>query len=418
MTEGFIVFVTSLVALVLVDPFYGGGMTKAGLAKIIVLIFAFSALLFHCFGRAVVSPQRFSAACREMLADWWPLLLLGSFVTGGSIYARAVDDIRESFLNVGLGMLFLPLLAVAVRSAEKPMLFMKWLAAVFILTALGSYPILALGLHDFHESIFIIVPLGVYLICGRSFSPWRSVIGLALIGGCVLSVKNTTFVLVLVTLLYCLALWAVRFFRYGNPLAHAMGVLASAPLLLAGAGALGYAWWKHREVLPSGNVEYRAEMYAIAWRTFRDSPIWGTAFTDPSVVFFTLFRVASSTQFLPTHSDLLDLLAHGGLIAAVLWLLVMWRVQVIGWSATLTLVRRPEDVDLRPYQWLAVLFLVQVGGLITCAINPVWISPVYAFWYWGSGGVMWALYKETTGPKLPVKQTHQAMLRKVLAVSP
>ena len=185
--------------------------------------------------------------------------------------------------------------------------------------------------------------------------------------------------------------------------------------MAATAAGVGVAWWRYRELLPSGNVVYREEMYGIAWRAFLDSPLWGTAFTDASVVYFRLFQVATSTQYLPTHSDLLDLLAHGGVVAGALWLLFAWRQWVILWFAGRVLALRNQQGDLAPYRWLGVLALIQAGALITYAINPVMISPVYAYWIWGSAGVMWALHRELTAKRLPVKLTRQALTRQTMA---
>jgi hypothetical protein len=408
MTEILILFSTGISALLLVDPFYSGGLTKVGFAKGLVFFLGFGSLLFHCFGRAVVAPERFAAAAREVLAAWWPLLLLSVFICSGSIYARAVSDVRESFLNVGLGMLFLPLFALAIRSSDRPMLPMKWLAAIYVAVVLGTLPILVAGIHDFHESIFIVIPIGTYWVCAPRFSLWRAVLGLALIGACLFSFKNTTFLLVTLSLSACVLVWLCRLSRIRDRLAVVVAAMVIVPALIAAAGAVGYAWWQHREVLPSGNLEYRTEMYGIAWRTFLDSPVWGTAFTDASVVYFRLFQVQTHTQYLPTHSDLLDLLAHGGVLAALLWLLVAWRLLTIAWFSGRALATPDPKADLRPFQWLGVLALIQIGAVVTYAINPVMISPVYAFWTWGSGGVLWALYRELAGPALPGKLTRQA----------
>ena len=411
MTEGLIVFATFIAGLLLADPFYAGGLTKATFAKGVVYSFGFGTLGFHCLARAAISPERFSVAWREVWAAWWPLILLSLFVTAGSVYARAVDDIKESFLNVGLGMIFLPLFALSVRSSDHPVTFMKWLAAMFILMALTVLSILVSGIRIFHELMFLFVPLGAYLVLAPRFSVWRMVLGLAVIGVCLLSFKNTTFLLVLFTLFACIGVWLARVVRIKDRLAVVLGALIVVPASLVGFFFAAQAWTLHRDALPSGNVEYRLEMYEIAWRKFLESPLWGNAFTDSSVVYFQLYKVLQETQYLPTHSDPLDLLANGGVIAAVLWLLVVKRQFFIAWFAGRELAACPSGVDLTRHRWLAMLALVQIGAVITCAFNPILISPVYAFWIWGSAGVMWALYQEIVAPPLPVKLTQYALMQ-------
>ena len=409
MTEGLIVFATFIAGLLLADPFFAGGLTKATFAKGVVYAFGFGALGFHCLARAAISPARFSAALREVWAAWWPLVLLSIFVTVGSVYARAVGDIKESFLNVGLGMLFLPLFALAVRSSDHALALMKWLAAMFILMALTALPILVSGLRIYHELMFLFAPIGTYLILAPKFSVWRAALGLALIGVCLFSFKNTTFLLVLLSLFACMGVWLARVMRIKNRLAVVVGALVVVPVSLVGIFFAAITWASYRDSLPPGNVAYRLEMYEIAWRKFLESPVWGSGFTDSSVVYFQLYRVLQDTQYLPTHSDPLDLLANGGLIAAMLWLLVVKRQFVIAWFAGRELAARPIGVDLTRHRWLAVLGLMQVGAVITCSFNPILISPVYAYWIWGSAGVMWALYQDIVAPPLPVKLTRYAL---------
>lgn len=414
MTEGLIVFATFIAGLLLADPFYAGGLTKATFAKGLIYAFGFGTLVFHCLARAAISPQRFSVALREVWTAWWPLVMLSVFVITGSVYARAVDDVKESFLNVGLGMLFLPLFALSVRSSDHPLTFMKWLASMFILMALTALPILVSGVRIFHELMFLFAPIGTLLVLAPRFSAWRIVVGLALIGVCLLSFKNTTFLLVLLSLLACMGIWLVRVSKLSNRLAVVVGVLALVPVSVVGLYFAALAWIRHRDSLPPGNVAYRLEMYEIAWRKFLESPVWGSGFTDSSVVFFQLYKVLQDTQYLPTHSDPLDLLAHGGVIAALLWLLVVKRQFVIAWFAGRELAARPSGVDLTRHRWLAMLGLMQIGAVITCSFNPILISPVYAYWIWGSAGVMWALYQDIVAPPLPVRLNRFSLMQQAV----
>lgn len=411
MTEGLIVFASFISGLLLSDPFYAGGLTKSGFAKGLVYVFGFGTLGFHCLARAAISPERFAAALREVWAAWWPLVLLSIFVIAGSTYARTVDDIKESFLNMGLGMLFLPLFALSVRSSDNPLTTMKWLAGMLILVALTALPMLATGFRIFHELMFLFAPIGTYLILAPRFSAWRMVLGLAMIGVCLLSFKNTTFLLVLLSLFACIGVWLARVVRIKNRLGVVVGALVVVPAALVGLFFAAMAWVRHRDTLPSGNVPYRLEMYEIAWNKFLESPVWGSGFTDASVIYFQLFKVAQETQYLPTHSDPLDLLAHGGLIAAVLWLLVVRRQFVIAWFAGRELATRPSGVDLTRHRWLAMLALMQIGAIVNYSFNPVMINPVYAYWMWGSAGVMWALYQEIVAPPLPVKLNRFSLMQ-------
>lgn len=412
MTETLIVLATTFAGFLLIDPFFGGALTKATIAKWPLLALVFGSLTFHLLGRALTDPARLRRAAGEVLRAWWPLVVLASWVTLGSLFARFAESIRESFLGLGLGMFCLPLMAVAVRSSRQPEAFLKGLAAVYVATVLGMLVVLLSDLHVFHEEIFVAVPLGAYFLAARPVKLWRFVLGLALIAACLFSFKNTTFLIVLAVLAACGVVWSQRLLRRRNRMGVVAAVYFLLPVLMVGAAALFWVWWTNRGELPSGNVEYRTEMYGIAWRRFLESPLWGTGFTDSSVTYFELFRVATRVQTLPTHSDILDMLAHGGLIAIGLWLLTVWRLLRLGAAGVGQLAAAPFGAANRAWRWLFVLSLVQLGALITYAVNPPLINPAHAFWVWGSAGVLWALHRQLTDPLAPpVALVHQVPSR-------
>ena len=396
MTETLIVMVTAFAGFLFTDPFFGGALTKASIAKLPFLAMSFGAVTFHLVGRALTDPARLRKAAGEVLAAWWPLMLLSLLITAGSVYARFGDSVKENFLGMGLGMMFLPMMALVVRSSRLSPGFMKALGAVYVLMVLGMLVVLLSGTHVFHEEIFVAVPLGAYFLSARPLRFWQFLLGMALVVACVYSVKNTTFLLVLATLAACTAVWAMRIRFTRDRLALVTGLYFGIPLLLGSLFGLWMTWRHFKPDLPTGNVEYRTEMYGIAWRRFLDSPIWGTGFTDSSVHYFDLYRVALAVQNLPTHSDILDLLSHGGLIAMALWLATVWTILRISWAATRTVALAEPGKDMRAWRCLFVLALIEGGAVITYAVNPPLISPVHAFWVWGTAGLMWALHRHLT----------------------
>ena len=396
MTELFVFVATAIAGILFVDPFYGGALVKTPFAKVIVLVLGSGALGFHLLGRAVVAPERFARATREVFADWWPLIVLSLFIILGSAFARFAEDIKESFLAMGLGMLFLPAVAVAVRSDANPMLFMKSLAVIYVLMAVSMLGILVPTDHLFHESIFVVVPLGGYFLTARPLRAWQVVLGLTLVGLCAFSFKNTTFLMMLTTLAACALVGIVRIAKQQSTLRATAWIYFIVVVLVVCAAGLFYAWLNYRTKLPTGNVDYRTEMYGIAWRRFLSSPIWGTGFTESSVNYFTLYKVEVATQELPTHSDILDILAHGGLIGLALWLAVVWRILSISWAAVVELASPVQRGGARAWRWLFLLALMQIDAIVTYAVNPPLISPVHGFWIWGSAGLMWALHRQLT----------------------
>lgn len=398
MTQSLLVLATAIASFLFVDPVLQGALVKTAFAKTIILVVGVGAFGFHIFARAVVARRRAGRAMREVVSAWWPLMLLAVFIVSGSLYARFVGEIKETFLGMGLGMLFLPMVAIAVRSSDSAFFLMKSLAAIYIATVISMYALLFSTPQRFHESIFLAAPIGAYFLIERDWNWFRVFFGLALIAACVYSLKNTTFIMVLFNVAACLLLKARRRVDRGNRLAASLWIYCIAVCTCACGAALFLIWRQFRQVLPSGNVEYRIEMYGIAWRRFLASPIWGTGFAESAVNYFRLYKVEVDTQNLPTHSDILDILAHGGTIAFGLWLMVAWRIAVIEIASARVLIAARADQDVRPWQWLFVLGLIQVDAMITYAVNPPLVNPVQGFWIWGGAGLMWALHRELTNP--------------------
>lgn len=410
MTEAIMLLGIALASFFLIDPVYGGALTGSGVAKAVVIVFVAGPALFHFLGRALADPRQWQRSWRDTVQAWWPIFLLGLFITIGSLSARYGRDIIETFLNFGLGMLLLPLMALAIDSSGHRLLFFKGLAVIYVATALLMYVVAGAKLHTLHEQIFIAVPLGLYLLVARKPKLWSTLLGLALVIGTVVAFKNTTFILVGVALAAWVLVLALRVSHRSDKLRSFTTLYFGALLVLAVVCAVAIVWWWRREHLPSGNTGYRIEMYGIAIRRFLKSPLWGTAFADPSVTYFQLYEVAVGTNYLPTHSDVLDLLGHGGVIAIALWLATVWRILSITASAFSAVAAQQAPDNERGWRWLFVLGMIQVGAMVTYAFNPPLIRLVNGLWIWGGAGALWALHRYLTQPELaPAAVPRRAM---------
>lgn len=232
----------------------------------------------------------------------------------------------------------------------------------------------------FHNKEHLVLPVVGTLLY---FSPWRlgKLCGVSLvIAVAVAANKNTGFIL---AIFVCGYLVSLSFFRRLRALrdrlqASVLLILFALALLTALLLVwLGYAYFD--DYMPSGNPEYRTHMYAMAWNKFLSSPLWGQLFNDSAVMYFGLYDVASTTQFLPTHSDPLDILAQGGLMAFAIWLMALipplWRAftQVSLHAKALTW----QD------EWIHQSFLLMAfTALFVCMFNPVYNVPNLATANW------------------------------------
>jgi O-antigen ligase len=155
---------------------------------------------------------------------------------------------------------------------------------------------------------------------------------------------------------------------------------------LASVGVLVAVVYAYRDyVLPSGNPEYRLRTYAIAWDKFLQSPVWGQAFLKAASEEFTAYQVGVATQVLPSHSDLLDILANGGMIGSLLWFGGVAGVAVLAYRKILAPVKQGH----RWSSFAHTLALCSLGAILVYAFNPVLTAvPPVAYFVWLNLGLL------------------------------
>jgi O-antigen ligase len=125
----------------------------------------------------------------------------------------------------------------------------------------------------------------------------------------------------------------------------------------------------------SDNNGFRTAMLQVGIDTFSKSPIIGSGFTDggsyPTPITVIALDGSLLTE-LPLHNDYLEVLAGGGIIGGILFLLSL--LGPISSGLRLLLVTQSEERVL-----LAVLCIASVIGLVTQAINPVLNNPKTGF---------------------------------------
>lgn len=408
MTEAMIVLASALAGFFFADPFFGGSLTKAGPVKALVFVTVWGSVGLHLFGVGLRDPRQLQRSLGAVLRAWWPLLLLGLWIVAGSLYTELVNKIHSNFLNFGLGMLFVVSLALVLDTSRHPALLLKGLVGVYVLTVLAMQAVLVSGAHTFHEEIFLATAGSLYAFSARRWQPLWWLAGCAWLGLCMFSFKNTTFLLVLAMLALGTALLLARTARRMDGLKFLLAMYVGTVLIVSVLAAVYLLWYTQRSELPSGNTEYRLEMYNIAWRDFLHSPLFGTGFTGSYTTYFSLYRVALETQDLPTHSDVLDMLKHGGLLAIGLWLATLWSItRLIVASYRQLALHRPDELEAG-WRWMLVLAGVQVGALITYAVNPPLVATVHAYVIWGSAGLMWGLQRYLVQPAIHAPRPYVA----------
>ncbi|MBI3897914.1 MAG: hypothetical protein HY308_06415 [Gammaproteobacteria bacterium] len=337
-----------------------------------------------------LSAKRIEPTATTSLRVAWPLALLTLFIVAGSGYARLALGVQTSFLNMGLYMGLTFAGASFITQSATP----ERIVHVFCQLLLWGALAMGVGLivyfrrrEVYHEEIFLVIPLAAYglLQFRRGLARWGSV--LFFLGLAALSAKNTSYLVTLLTASYLSLLFWWRDNGATSPV-HRVWRYYMAFVVLLGAVVAAVLLLEYRETyLPSGNVEFRSHTYALAWERFLESPFWGTGFVVASVEKFRLYTVGSTRNVLPTHSDVMDLLANGGALGIGLWALGLIRIGRFAYCRMLA--SRYLSHPLAPY--VHTLAVISLAAVITYSFNPIMLKPGMAYLVWISLGFLLGL---------------------------
>lgn len=397
MTDYYFLFTFLLVSFWAVDPM-GWHLELVPVLKRIPTVFLVMNFAFILVSRMLFRARSRYVSLRSAGYDFRFLMVFAVMVIGGSLYAKYRNHIDETFLTMGVYVLLTPLSYWYVRNSDQPFRLLRAMLVILLLVALFAavrQGIQFRQLEVFHNREHLVYPLLVVPLF-----VWRSVLLKLLAFGVAAAVavaanKITSFMLALGVFAYLLLMVIrVRFVAIKDGLTRVTWLMAVLTALVLGGGLMAYLFVYFEQYLPSGNTGYRMHMYGIAWGKFLSSPVWGNLFTKSAVEHFDLFEVAMSTQDLPTHSDPLDVLANGGLIAFFCWMVslggVLWRaLRDVG--ATI----HQQSIER---QWIFhTVFLICAMGFVVCMFNPIFNSPNLSAAYWlmlGCLAAIPAVYKE------------------------
>ncbi|MGH8717713.1 MAG: O-antigen ligase family protein [Burkholderiales bacterium] len=375
-------------AFYVVDPFTWG-IYRIPEVKHLPLLLTLPAFVLTMGGRRLGELQSEPVLSR-VIASAWPLALLALFIIAGSAFARLAEGIGETLLNSGLYMLMLFVAAAMVLLSKAPEQLIRAYFKILIAAALvmSVSLIVNYGVEQvYHVEIFLIIPLAVY--CALMLkNPLLRIGGVIFFLSLALfSMKNTGYLIALMAFLYLgYGFWLPRL-RRTNPLSRFSGYYVIFVIVLLIAAGVMFLLAFREAYLPSGSAEFRTWAYQRAWNLFLDSPVWGTAFAARAVEKFTLYDISAAGGVLPTHSDIMDMLAHGGLIAIALWLYGLFLVARAGNRTLLT----PTTYD-HPWTPYAHTFAaLSLAGIIAYAVNPVLTFPGNAYMLWTNLGFLLGL---------------------------
>lgn len=392
LTDYLVLFSLVLIFMWALDPF-AASLDLIRIIKHFPMIILAGALLFLGVGRKLfpLRPNRIDLALGEFLIAIWPLLVFGVIVLAGSLYARFVAGITNTFLNMALALFAMPLIAWAVAGSPNPLRLARIVLLLLAIFAAWAGVLQIANWADpgyFHSREFLVIPIAVYFAYASLPGLIRVAMVVFFLGLSWAAHKNTAY-LVAFFVLTLLAFWEIRgrYVTTRDSLHKAFYVMFGALAGICAAGLVVVAYVFRDDLLPSGNPEFRLYTYGKAWAKFLESPIAGNAFTGAGSEYFDLYRVEAASNVLPTHSDPMDILANGGVVMSLLFLAGVWRIA----SRGLRFLTREQLSGNPAWGVVCCLFAIFVAGLITLSFNPVLYAPNPALSFWLAAGVMMGL---------------------------
>jgi O-antigen ligase len=331
-----------------------------------------------------------------ILGVMWPIVLLSVLITGGSLYGRLVDGRDDTFLPVGLAMTVCACAAAVLLRSHDLRALLRGYFAILALACLYMSGAIAwkFGIEEaYHEQEFVIIPFSIFCLMSRSKPLLRWVGFFFFLSMAYFGRKNTAFLVGLATLAYLLVFFVLPALRkHAWPQRSLLLCLLLFACLL-GAAAIAFVVMNRQRYLPSGSPEFRTFTYALAWEKFLRSPLWGTLFTGPLTIKFTPFDTGVANNVLPTHSDILDFLANGGVLAFLLWAYGIGRIMVFAYRHLLS-TRLANSEWSRYGHTLACMSLT---AIVVYAFNPILSQPGKAYIVWTNLGFLVALALRNRG---------------------
>ena len=312
----------------------------------------------------------------------WQDLFLGMFIgfvfVGGNATAMS-GTLAESFANLSyISLIYFPFRLMASQPDELDW-FVRRFGPFIVLTGLaisvqliiwqvtGPYFEQRSGIyHIYHEEVFLLLAAIAYAATSFDKRPMLRgfVIALLLVGE-LFSFKNTGFIIAVLSILFLFSLPAASGARRS-----ARGILRPLVgfyVLWAGVVALILLPY-YQDALPDGSTHVRFYTYQIRWQQFLDSPLFGQMFQgSPRLM------VPNTNLYIPSHSDLLDLFAFGGLFGAL-----MFGGPLLSFLAGLRGLRRAGTERV---SWIFG-YAMLIGLVVVWTFNPVWLQPKMSAILW------------------------------------
>lgn len=318
----------------------------------------------------------------------WPIFIIWTGYIIGVLQSRLQSPDQPSYLAHAIGMLGCVVGSMvgfrAIADPESGRVFTRIWTGVALAGAAWTLYCFVSRATEVHEYVFCLVPAFLPLIC-RTHSAHLPIAGFTLVAiYAVFGMKNTTFIIAGIVLLSAVA-W--RLSRTSTSRSVHLLMMLFVSLAFGACLWIGNEFLRSQEgMFSTGNTEFRRYFYGQLWEQFLSSPIYGDLFSKNPTLVYPYASIYGHSPNLPSHSDFLDILAHGGVIFFSAVIVLGWR---LGRSAISALnASRPQD-DLFLFSSVAA-----ICGLLQASFNPVLHRVSFGFILWFLIGLSLVLHQE------------------------
>jgi O-antigen ligase len=366
-----------------VDPFVWR-LERIALTKHLPFLLALPFVFLTMVGAR--TPKQ-AATLPGVLPCFRPLLILALFIVAGSLIARFQFSIPNTFLFSGLYMLAAPMTAYMLTRSSDPVRMLRaylGLLLVFGFVVFAGLVVNYGAKQVYHELEYLVPPIAVYFVfsSGQRWIRWAGIS--FFLASAILFNKNTGYLTLVLIYLYLMFFVVWPAWKREDTLRTITKTYTLLLGMFAVAALAAYLLQLLESFLPSGNPEFRMLTYQRAWERFLDSPLWGTGFTAASSEKFTGFDTGVANNVLPTHSDILDVLANGGLLGIMLWLWALVRVGKLAYSSIL----KPNNRRHPFAAYAHMLACMSLAAIVTYVFNPIFSQPAKSMVLWANLGFL------------------------------
>ena len=391
-SEVLLIFVLAVATLITAsNPIFGVPLHHSFLNHFALLIFA-PVLVLHAFGQVL---NRSTPPFSAIFGVCWPLIFLALYSLVGSAIAKWDFGLDDTYLALGIYLLIAPACAACMPVSTARL--RPWAIGLLLVWTMFSVASLAgqgarVTVGNLHEIEFLVASGFIAMYYATRSISIKLLAVVMMAAAAVLNAKLTGYIILALAILHIMVTSGWRYMPR-----NLRGLYGGAALLFAVAvsAVLTLLYFEYRDFLPSGNPEVRLAQYETAWRQFLGSPVWGNAFLSGSG---EIVSGSFGRAFIPTHSDVLDILKHGGVIGFVLFAWGYWKLFAMVNSAVKA---TTNDTVVNAYLTSVRFFLVT--ALVTFMLNPLLLKGPYAFMIWanlgfGVGAALTILRKPAESP--------------------